>query len=346
MHKQTPDSGEKRVLVTGAAGFIGFHLCRRLLADGWMVTGIDNLNEYYDIQLKEARIELLMSQADFEFRRLDISDDAALSELFTETRPPVVINLAAQAGVRFSIDHPSEYIQSNLVGFANILEACRHISVQHLLYASSSSVYGANKETPYRTTMNVDHPLSLYAATKKANELMAHSYSHLYDIPVTGLRFFTVYGPWGRPDMAYYLFTKAILNGEPIKVFNEGELYRDFTYIDDAVECVVRLIDCIPVGDASWDGRDPDPSSSSARFQVYNIGNGNPVKLSEFIGVLEKELGVEAVKEKLPMQPGDMEITYADIGNLQSLIDYTPATPVEEGLTHFVAWYREFHAVD
>ena len=311
-----------------------------------MVTGIDNLNEYYDIRLKQARLEILKSTAGFDFRRVDISDGAALSELFTETKPSIVINLAAQVGVRFSIDHPLEYVQSNLVGFANILEACRHSQVQHLLYASSSSVYGANKETPYRTTMNVAHPLSLYAATKKANELMAHSYAHLYDIPVTGLRFFSVYGPWGRPDMAYYLFTKAILNGEPIKVFNEGELYRDFTYIDDTVESVVRLIDCIPAADVSWDTRDPDPSSSSARFRVYNIGNGNPVKLSEFIGVLEKELGVEAVKEKVPMQPGEMEITYADIGNLRSLIAYTPATPIEEGLNRFVTWYRQFHSVD
>ncbi len=346
MRELTPELDVRRALVTGAAGFIGFNLCRRLLADGWSVTGIDNLNEYYDIRLKQARLEILESTMGFDFRRIDISNDAALSELFTDTKPPIVVNLAAQAGVRFSIDHPSEYIQSNLVGFANILEACRHSQVQHLLYASSSSVYGANKETPFKTSMNVDHPISLYAATKKSNELMAHSYSHLYDLPVTGVRFFTVYGPWGRPDMAYYLFTKAILNGEPIRVFNEGELYRDFTYIDDAVECLVRLINRIPDVNPSWDGRNPDPSSSSSRFRVYNIGNSNPVKLSDFIEVLEKALGVEALKDKVAMQPGDMEFTSADIGNLRSLIDYAPATPIEEGLKHFVAWYREFHAAN
>jgi len=344
MTTNTPEQERKRALVTGAAGFIGFHVSRRLLKDGWQVTGVDNLNTYYDVSLKSARLEQLSSISDFDFHRVDIAVRGRIFELFEEVDPPIVINLAAQAGVRYSLDHPHEYVQSNLVGFTNILEACRHGNVRHLLYASSSSVYGANKETPYRTQMNVDHPLSLYAATKKANELMAHCYAHLYDLPVTGLRFFTVYGPWGRPDMAYYLFTKAILDGTTIKVFNHGELSRDFTYIDDAVESVVRLIDCVPEADAEWDGRDPDPSGSTARFRVLNIGNGRPVSLSEFINVLETELRIEAVKEPYPMQPGDMEITYADVAKLSALIDYRPSTPIKKGLRLFVSWYREYHS--
>lgn len=346
MNEPKSELNKKRILVTGAAGFIGFHLCLRLLKDGWSVTGIDNLSEYADIGLKQARLNVLNPKTGFDFRYIDISNDTVLLELFTEINPLIVINLAALAGVRQSIDHPSDYIQSNLVGFANILEGCRHSQVRHLLYASSSSVYGANEETPYRTTLNVDHPLSLYAATKKSNELMAHSYAHLYDIPVTGLRFFTIYGPWGRPDMAYYLFTKAILNREPIRVFNDGELYRDFTYIDDAVESIIRLIDCIPESDDSWDGHDPDPSSSKARYRVYNIGNGTPVKLSKFIGILEEQLRIAAIKEPYPMQPGDMKITCADIKNLRSAIGYTPSTPIEEGLRRFIEWYSEFHALD
>lgn len=343
MQKQTPDPGEKRSLVTGAAGFIGFHLCRRLLQEGWTVLGIDNLNSYYDISLKEARLQLLTSEDGFDFKRIDISDGSAISSVFSEFAPPIVINLAAQAGVHYSLDHPNEYVQSNLVGFANILEACRQTRVRHLLFASSSSVYGANRATPSRTSMNVDHPLSLYAATKKANELMAHSYAHLYDIPTSGLRFFTVYGPWGRPDMACYLFTKSILAGKPIKVFNNGDMYRDFTFIDDAVESAVRLIKCIPESDDSWDGHNPDPSSSSACFRVYNIGNGSPVKLSDFIDALEAELGVSTAREFYPMHPADIEISYADVGDLASLINYSPSTPISEGLKQFVAWYREFH---
>ncbi len=335
----------RHALVTGAAGFIGFHLSRRLLSDGWRVTGVDNLNSYYDERLKRARLDRLKSEPGFDFHRTDIADGHSLFSVFDAADPEVVVNLAAQAGVRYSLEHPQEYVHSNLVGFTNVLEACRHGNVRHLLYASSSSVYGANRETPFRTGMNVDHPMSLYAATKKANELMAHSYSHLYRLPTTGLRFFTVYGPWGRLDMAYYMFTKAILDGTPIKIFNHGDLYRDFTYVDDAIETVVRLIDLVPAGDTAWDGRMPDPSRSSAPYRIFNIGNERPVKLAEFIAVLENELGRKAIRESYPMQPGDMEITFADIENLASLIEFTPSTPVEVGLKAFAAWYREFHGV-
>ncbi len=334
---------KSKILVTGSAGFIGLHVCNRLLGDGHEVTGIDNLSDYYDPTLKLARLDQLHGRKGFRFEKLDLAERDELEDLFENTSFDIVIHLAAQAGVRPSIDHPGVYVQSNLVGFGNLLEACRHGDVGHLIFASSSSVYGANKDTPFSTSMNVDHPISLYAATKKANELMAHSYAHLYGLPVTGLRFFTVYGPWGRPDMAYFLFTRAILDGKPIKVFNGGNLFRDFTYIDDIVESMMRLLLRVPEGDSGWDGKSPDPSTSPAPYRLYNIGNENPIKLSEFIEILERRIGKKAIREGYPMQPGDMEITYADTEPLRRLTNYIPVTPIEDGLRNFVAWYREFY---
>ncbi len=330
-----------QILVTGAAGFIGYHLSEKLLARGDRVIGLDNLNDYYDVSLKEARLERLRCQDHFTFVKADLRDRDALNELFEATRFDAVINLAAQAGVRYSLENPHAYIDSNVIGFTNILECCRHHRIGHLVYASSSSVYGMNGSMPFSVHDNVDHPISLYAATKKANELMAHTYSHLYNIPTTGLRFFTVYGPWGRPDMALFLFTDAILKGEPIKVFNNGEMQRDFTYIDDIVEGIIRVTDKPATPNADWDSRLPDPGTSSAPYRLYNIGNNNPVSLMEFIGAIEKAIGKKAEKQLLPMQPGDVAATYADIDALIEAVDYHPRTPIQEGIDHFIEWYMK-----
>jgi UDP-glucuronate 4-epimerase len=334
-----------RYLVTGAAGFIGFHLTRRLLDRGDEVVGLDNLNDYYDVQLKNDRLAQLIDHERFSLHQLDLADRTGIRELFASEGFEVVVNLAAQAGVRYSLENPHAYVDSNLVGFVNILEGCRHNGVKHLVYASSSSVYGANTLMPFSVHHNVDHPVSLYAATKKANELMAHTYSHLYQLPTTGLRFFTVYGPWGRPDMALYIFTKAILDGQPIKVFNEGKMRRDFTYIDDIVEGVIRVSDRIPEGNANWSGDQPDPGTSRAPYKIYNIGNNQPVELQHFIASIEKSLGVTAKKELLPMQPGDVPATYADVDDLMRDVDFRPATAIEDGIQRFVDWYRQYHKV-
>ena len=332
-----------KILVTGAAGFIGMHFSKRLLEEGYEVVGIDNLNDYYDPQLKEARLLELKKYDRFTFVRLDLVDREGIFELFKKYAFTHVMNLAAQAGVRYSLQNPHAYVDSNLVGFVNILEACRHYPVKHLIYASSSSVYGANAKMPFSTSDNVDHPVSLYAATKKANELMAHTYSHLYGIPTTGLRFFTVYGPWGRPDMAYFSFTKNILEGKTIKVFNHGNMKRDFTYIDDIVEGMMRLLDHPPLPNEQWDRFHPDPSSSYAPYKIYNIGNNKPVKLLDFIETLESLLGVEAKKEFLPMQPGDVEATYADIDDLHQAVGFQPSTSIQDGLRMFVEWYKAYY---
>ncbi|MFZ5658927.1 MAG: NAD-dependent epimerase [Pseudomonadota bacterium] len=333
----------RKVLVTGAAGFIGYHLSQRLLARGDAVVGVDNLNDYYEVGLKQARLAQLEGQAGFRFRRLDLADRAAVAELFAEGGFDVVVNLAAQAGVRYSLENPAAYIDSNLVGFGNVLEGCRQGGVKHLVYASSSSVYGANTRMPFSAHDNVDHPVSLYAASKKANELMAHSYSHLFGLPCTGLRFFTVYGPWGRPDMAYFSFTRKILAGEPIPVFNHGQMQRDFTYIDDIVEGIVRVMEHIPSPDPVWSGDAPDPASSYAPYRVYNIGNNQPVALLHFIETLEQALGRKAQLELLPFQPGDVQATYADINDLEQAVGFRPATPLADGLARFVAWYRDYY---
>jgi len=326
------------VLVTGAAGFIGFFLSRKLLEDGNRVVGVDNLNDYYDAALKKGRLEILKGFEGFSFELLDISDRQGVEQLFSANGFDMVVNLAAQAGVRYSIDNPHAYVDSNLVGFANILEGCRHGGVGHLVYASSSSVYGQNKKMPFSVTDAVDHPVSLYAATKKSNELMAHAYAHLYGIPTTGLRFFTVYGPWGRPDMAYFKFTRAILAGEPIDVYNHGNMRRDFTYIDDIVKGVVKVMEKPPVPGESLADR-----GTSAPYRLYNIGNNQPVELTHFIEVLEKKLGKKAVKNMLPMQPGDVPETFADIDTLVRDTGFTPATSIDEGLGHFVRWYTGFY---
>jgi UDP-glucuronate 4-epimerase len=327
------------ILVTGAAGFIGYHLSEKLLARGDAVTGLDNLNDYYDVSLKEARLQRLLKHSDFHFFRADLQDRAAMEALFAQNHFDAVINLAAQAGVRYSLENPHTYIDSNIVGFTNILECCRHHKIGHLVYASSSSVYGMNSAMPFSVHDNVDHPISLYAASKKANELMAHTYSHLFGIPTTGLRFFTVYGPWGRPDMALFLFTKAILAGEPIKVFNNGNMQRDFTYIDDIVEGIIRVTDKPATANPEWDAEYPDPGTSSAPYRLYNIGNSKPVLLTDFIAAIETALGQTAQKEFLPMQPGDVSATYADIEDLVADVDYQPQTPVQEGINNFIAWY-------
>ena len=323
-------------LVTGAAGFIGFHLSQRLLAKGDTVIGIDNLNSYYEVSLKKDRLAKLESHPNFSFYQLDLADRQGMENLFKQHHFDFVAHMAAQAGVRYSLENPHAYIDSNLVGFGNILEGCRHSDVKHLVYASSSSVYGKNKKIPFSVEDNVDYPVSLYAATKKANELMAHSYSHLYNIPTTGLRFFTVYGPWGRPDMAVFIFTKAILEDKPIKVFNHGQMKRDFTYVDDVVEGVVRVIDRIP--------QTGEPATS-APYQVYNIGNNQPVELMKLIETIENSLGKKAVKEMLPMQPGDVPRTYADVDALMNDVDFRPDTPIEVGIDKFVAWYRGYYGV-
>lgn len=334
-----------KYLVTGAAGFIGFYVSKRLLAAGHSVIGIDNLNDYYDVNLKLARLAQLENKDGFEFIKLDLADREGMAALFAEQRFERVIHLAAQAGVRYSIENPLAYADSNLTGFVNVLEGCRHNKVGHLLYASSSSVYGLNKKQPFSTDDSVDHPVSLYAATKKANELMAHTYSHLYSLPTTGLRFFTVYGPWGRPDMALFKFTKAILAGQSIDVYNHGEMRRDFTYIDDIAEAIVRLQNVIPQADPDWTAENGSPASSSAPYCVYNIGNSNPVKLMTYISALEKALGIEAAKNMLPMQPGDVHETSADTAPLSKAINFKPETPVEQGVQRFVDWYRDFYQV-
>jgi len=332
-----------RILVTGAAGFIGSALSERLLARGDEVLGYDNLNAYYDPTLKEARLARLTPLKGFSFVRASLEDRPALERAFADFKPQRVVNLAAQAGVRYSIENPYAYVESNLVGFINVLEACRHGKVEHLVYASSSSVYGANRKLPFSVRDAVDHPVSLYAATKKANELMAHTYSHLYSLPTTGLRFFTVYGPWGRPDMALFLFTKKILAGQPIEVFNHGKHTRDFTYIDDIVEGVIRTLDRVPAGDPAFDALNPTPASSSAPYRVYNIGNHQPVELAHYIEVLETKLGRTAEKILLPLQPGDVPDTYADVEELRRDTGYSPSTPIETGIGRFVDWYRNFY---
>lgn len=334
-----------RVLVTGAAGFIGFHLSRRLLADGYEVCGLDNLNDYYDVQLKEARLEKLMARDKFAFEYENIASRKAVKALFADNAFDYVVHLAAQAGVRYSLENPESYIDSNLVGFGNILEGCRHHNVKHLTYASSSSVYGLNTEMPFSVKHNVDHPISLYAASKKANELMAHTYSYLYGLPTTGLRFFTVYGPWGRPDMALFLFTRAILNNEPIAVFNHGDMKRDFTYIDDIIEGVVRVMTRIPEPDDQWSSDDPDPAASCAPYRLYNIGNNQPVALMDFIEAIESALGTEAQKDFQPLQPGDVPATWADVEDLMAATGFSPSTPIEKGIAEFVKWYRAYYKV-
>ena len=331
------------ILVTGAAGFIGFHVARRLLEHGHQVVGLDNLNAYYDPKLKDARRAELTKLSGFLFARLDLADRAGMAALFAEHRFPFVVHLAGQAGVRYSLVDPHAYVDSNLVGFINILEGCRHNACQHLLFASSSSVYGSNTHMPFLIHDNVDHPLSLYGASKKANELMAHAYAHLFELPTTGLRFFTVYGPWGRPDMAMWLFASAIIAGQPIKLFNHGNMRRDFTYIDDVVESIVRLVDRAPSGNPKWSSEAPDPGSSSAPWRVYNIGNNNPVELLEVVRLLEEKIGKKAKRELLPMQPGDVPATYADVDDLMREVDFKPATPIAEGIARFIDWYSSYH---
>jgi UDP-glucuronate 4-epimerase len=334
-----------RILLTGSAGFIGFHVSKRLLDEGHDVFGVDNLNNYYDPTLKQARLAQLLERPGFQFQKLDLADRPRTAELFRSIRPQRVIHLAAQAGVRYSLTNPHAYVDSNLVAFTNILEGCRHQAVEHLTYASSSSVYGANTHMPFSVHDNVDHPVSLYAATKKANELMAHCYSHIHGLPTTGLRFFTVYGPWGRPDMALFLFTKAILSGQPIQVFNEGRMKRDFTYIDDIVEGIVRVSDRVASPNPHWNGDRPDPGTSKAPYRIYNIGNHNPVELLHLIGVIEDCLGRKANKRFLPMQPGDVPATFADVSDLTRDVGFQPSTSIEEGVRRFVDWYLDFYKV-
>ncbi|MGY3623065.1 NAD-dependent epimerase [Bradyrhizobium sp. USDA 10063] len=333
------------LLVTGCAGFIGLHLTQRLLAAGQRVIGIDNLNDYYDPALKLARLDLIKEHPNFTFHKLDLADRSGMKALFEQYRFPVVVHLAAQAGVRYSLQNPHAYADANLEGFINILEGCRHHGCRHLLFASSSSVYGANTKLPFSVRDNVDHPISLYAATKKANELLAHSYSHLYGIPMTGLRFFTVYGPWYRPDMALYLFARAISEGKPINLFNNGNMRRDFTYVDDVVEAMTRLVDHVPQGDPDWSGDKPNPSSSKAPWRIYNIGNNKPEELMHVVTLLEKGLGREAEKVLLPMQPGDVPATFADVDDLAREINFRPHTRIEDGVAKFVAWFRDYHRV-
>ncbi len=333
-----------KVLVTGAAGFIGMHVCERLLARGDEVVGVDNLNDYYDVALKEARLARLTTDPRFRFARLDIADRAGIAALFAADRPQQVINLAAQAGVRYSLQNPNAYVDSNVVGFVNILEGCRHNGVGHFVYASSSSIYGGNERMPFSEHDNVDHPVSLYAATKKANELMAHTYSHLFGLPTTGLRFFTVYGPWGRPDMALFLFTRAMLEGRPIDVFNHGKMRRDFTYIDDITEGVIRILDKPPHPDPGFDRQTPDPATSWAPYRIFNIGNHQPVELMAYIEALEQALGKTAVKNFLPLQDGDVPATYADTSELTRVTGFSPRTSVTEGVRRFVDWYLSYHS--
>ncbi|KKB35458.1 NAD-dependent epimerase [Bacillus thermotolerans] len=333
-----------KILITGSAGFIGSHLAKKLLESNYSVIGIDNLNNYYDVNLKRSRLSFLET-SNFHFEKANLENRDIVMSIFEKYKPDVVINLAAQAGVRYSLENPHAYIDSNIVGFTNILEACRHNKVDQLIYASSSSVYGANTSLPFSVHDNVDHPISLYAATKKANELMAHTYSHLYGLPTTGLRFFTVYGPWGRPDMALFLFTRAIINGEPIKVFNNGKMMRDFTYVDDIVESIYRLIQRKPEPNPEWSGNNPDPGTSYAPYKIYNIGNNSPVNLMEFISAIEEKLGIEAKKEYLPLQAGDVPATYANVEDLYRDIDFRPQTSIKEGVGKFIDWYIDYYGV-
>ncbi len=333
----------KNVLVTGAAGFIGYHLSKRLLESGCQVEGLDNINDYYDVNLKNARLDQLKSHDNFTFHQIDLSDKQGMETVFKNHTYDVVVNLAAQAGVRYSLVNPHAYVNSNIVGFVNILECCRHNDVKHLVFASSSSVYGANTKMPFSVHHNVDHPVSLYAASKKSNELMAHTYSHLFGLPCTGLRFFTVYGPWGRPDMALFLFTRAILSGDPISVFNHGKMQRDFTYIDDIIEGVVRVMARPAAPNPGWSGDSPDSATSYAPYKIYNIGNNNPVELSRFIEVIEETLGKTAEKDYQDIQPGDVPATYADVDDLINDVGFKPATSIEEGIGKFVAWYKEYY---
>jgi UDP-glucuronate 4-epimerase len=332
-----------RILVTGAAGFIGFHVANRLLMDGHDVVGLDSVNQYYDVRIKEARLGLLQAQHKFEFVRAALADPEAMNQLFDRCEFERVIHLAAQAGVRYSLERPDAYITSNILGFLQVLEECRYRHVPHLIYASSSSVYGASTQMPFSVQRGADHPLSMYGATKRSNELMAHSYSYLFDLPTTGLRFFTVYGPWGRPDMVLFKFTKAILEGQPINVYNHGHMKRDFTYVADAVESVVRIMNVIPTGDGGWSSDHPDPSSSRAPYRLYNVGNQEPVELLEVIALLEEQLGKRAQTKLLPMQPGDVAATHADVANLQRATGFVPSTPMREGIRRFVEWYKTFY---
>jgi UDP-glucuronate 4-epimerase len=334
-----------KFLVTGAAGFIGFHTSQYLLNRGDIVIGIDNLNDYYDISLKEARLTQLQNEKKFSFHKIDITDKISLDNIFELESPEKIIHLAAQAGVRHSITNPYAYIDSNILGFLNILEVCRSYPVKHMVFASSSSVYGANTSTPFSVTDNVDHPLSLYGATKKSNELMAHAYSHLYDISMSGLRFFTVYGPWGRPDMALFIFTKKIINGEPISIFNNGQHKRDFTYIDDIVESIVRVADNTATSNEQWNSNEPDPATSRAKYRLYNIGNNSPVDLMYFIDLIEKNINKKAIKKFLPLQPGDVSETHANIDTLVESIDYSPQTSIEAGIENFIKWYTGYYKV-
>jgi UDP-glucuronate 4-epimerase len=335
-----------RILVTGAAGFVGFHVARRLLADRHEVVGLDSVNPYYDVRLKEARLALLQQHRNFEFVRTTLADPEGMNQLFDRYDFDRVIHLAAQAGVRYSLERPDAYVASNILGFLQVLEECRYRKVPHLVYASSSSVYGASTQMPFSVQRGADHPLSMYGVSKRSNELMAHSYSYLFGLPTTGLRLFTVYGPWGRPDMVLFKFTNAILEGRPIDVFNNGHMKRDFTYVDDVVESIVRIMDVIPMPDPEWSSDHPDPSSSAAPFRLYNVGNHEPVDLMTVIALLEQALGSKAEKRCLPMQPGDVPVTYADIGSLAQVTGFTPRTSMREGIERFVAWYREFYGVE
>lgn len=335
----------KKVLITGAGGFIGSHLAIRLLSEGYEVIGVDNINDYYSPKLKEDRLARIPTE-NFTFYKTDLENTDEINHIFEVNKPNIVVNLAAQAGVRYSIENPMAYISSNIVGFTNILEACRHHHVEHLLYASSSSVYGSNESLPFSVKENVDHPISLYAATKKSNELMAHTYSHLYGLPTTGLRFFTVYGPWGRPDMALFLFTDAIINHKPINVFNNGNMLRDFTYVDDIVESVTRLIPKAPVPDKDWDAKKPNPATSNAPYKVYNIGNNSPVKLLDFIEAIENKTGIQAIKNFMPLQDGDVPMTYADVSELINEIDFQPSTPIQDGINNFIDWYLDYNQIE
>ncbi len=333
------------ILITGNAGFIGFHLSKRLLENGEKIIGFDNLNDYYDLKLKEARLEILKSfdESLFKFIKGNLQDKELIKSIFSQYKPSIVINLAAQAGVRYSLENPSSYVYSNVVGFLNIIEECKNHDIKHLVYASSSSVYGGNKRMPFLESHNVDHPISLYASTKKSNELMAHTYSHLFDIPTTGLRFFTVYGPWGRPDMALFLFTKSIISNVPIKIFNNGKMSRDFTYIDDVIESIIRVIRKPPLKNNSFDYQNLKPNNSWAPYQIFNIGNSNPIPLMDFIGALEKKLGKKAIKEFLPIQPGDVPFTESDSRLLEDFVSFKPSTSVQEGISKFVDWYKEYY---
>lgn len=335
----------QNVLITGCSGFIGFHLTKKLLSLGWSVTGVDNLNDYYEVSLKNSRLAQLVDQDKFIFYQFDLEDRTKVEEVFRKNQVDGVINLAAQAGVRYSIENPHTYIDSNIVGFMNILEACRHYDVKHLIYASSSSVYGANTSLPFSTNDNIDHPLSLYAATKKANELMAHTYSSLYNLPTTGLRFFTVYGPWGRPDMALFKFTKNIIEGKPIDVYNNGNMMRDFTFVDDIVEAISRLVDKPAQPDPEWSGEKPNPGTSYAPYQIYNIGNNSPVNLMDFITAIEEKLGIEAKKNFMPLQAGDVPETYANVDDLYQDIDFKPQTSIKEGVGKFIDWYLDYYQI-